>query len=147
MTPVEGNVLVVASDRRVVSEFETTLRPIYNVWSATSGKQALDIVDNEVDLVAVSEKTADIPGKEVVRAVKERGIRCKAVSLGHDTDPVFDGYVSTPVTPKAVFETVEEMNEARGSEPGDQKPVTEDYENWETEFEIDADDLNSAFST
>ncbi len=140
---VEGNVLVAAGERSLVSEFEVSLRPDYNVWSTTSGRQALDIVDNEVDVVVVTSETTDMTGREVVSKTKARGIDCKAATVGReDADSRFDGYVPTPVTPERIIGTVDELSKVREyhqvlggyfDAARRDNPVSEDYERWTRE--------------
>ncbi|MFP4174328.1 MAG: hypothetical protein ACLFSW_00925 [Halobacteriales archaeon] len=131
----KGNVLVAAKRRRLVSEFENALRPEYNVWTATSGQQALDIVDNEVDVVAVTPETTDMAGTAVVSETRKRGIDCKAVVVGRKDDARFDGHIRTPVTQDAIVETVEDVTETDerrvfGGWFADGNPVAEDYKDW-----------------
>ena len=131
----DGNVLVAMEQRHLVSEFGNALRPRYNVWTTTSGRQALDIVDNEVDVIAVTPETTDMTGAAVVSETRKRGVDCKAVVVGGEDNGRFDGRIRTPVTEEAIAETVEGMTE--GDENGvhegwlsDGNPVAEDYENW-----------------
>lgn len=131
-----GNVLVVAERRRLVSEFESALRPRYDVWTATSGKQALDIVDNDVDIVVVAPRTTDMDGAEVVARTRERGIGFGAVVVDEEAGDMFDGRVPTPVTEEKIVASVEGVLEGQkrrvfGREFGDDNPVERDYESWE----------------
>jgi hypothetical protein len=132
---ISGNVLVAMGQRRLVSEFENALRPRYNVWTTTSGRQALDIVDNEVDVVAVTPETTDMAGTAVVSETRKRGIDCEVVIVGGEGGARFDAHIPTPVTEDAVAETVDgltEEDESRIFEGwfADGNPVAEDYESW-----------------
>lgn len=131
-----GNVLVVAEHRRLVSEFEKALRPRYDVWTATSGRQALDIVDNQVDVVAVAPRTTDMDGAEVVARMRERGVEFKAAVVGDEEDGRFEGRVPTPVTGEKIVTSIEGLVESQErrvfrKEFGDDNPVEEDYRSWE----------------
>ena len=132
----DGVVLVTAEHRRLVTEFENALRPRYDVWTATSGRQALDIVDNQVDVIVVAPRTTDMDGADVVARTRERGLEFEAVVVGEPNGTRFDGRVPTPVTEEKIVETVEELAETRVRRVFgegrfmDENPVTEDYESW-----------------
>lgn len=132
----DGVVLVTAEHRRLVTEFENALRPRYDVWTTTSGRQALDIVDNQVDVVVVAPRTTDMDGAKVIARTRERGLEFKAVVVGEPNNTRFDGCVPTPVTEGRIVETVEELTETRVRRVfgkrrfEDGNPVTEDYEGW-----------------
>jgi DNA-binding NtrC family response regulator len=156
-TKKAANVLVAATPRRLVTEFEVSLRPKYNVWSTTSGRQALDILDNEVDVVVVSTETTDMKGTKVVSETRARGIDCKTAVVGRkEANEVFDGYVPTPVTPDGIAATVEKLSEKQrrpavlkkeSEMPESDNPVAEDYEKWESNFErTDNGGFSSPFS-
>jgi CheY-like chemotaxis protein len=136
----DGNVLVTAEDRRLLAEFETALAPLYNVWTATSGRQALDVLNNEVDVLVVAPETTDMSGAEVISRARDRGVELRTAAVGRGGyDDRFDGWVRTPVTPDRIAEAVEGLAEEEGERRvfggywDDGNPVAEDYEDWRTE--------------
>jgi hypothetical protein len=132
-----GVVLAVAERRRTVTEFEKALRPEHDVWTTTSGRQALDVIDSEVNVVVVTPETADMTGAELVSRTRKLGLDCRTASVGRVDRGLFDGRVPKPVTPEGISETVDELTGPaerylRGFAPGD-NPVAEDYEEWRRE--------------
>lgn len=137
---VEGNVLVAAEDRRIVSMFEAALGPAYNVWTATSGRQALDILDNDVDVVIVDEKTTDIGGTELVAKANRREIKFKTASVGYIDEDLFDSSVESPLTASNIRVTVDELvktqkgaDELIGEFGRPDGPVASEYMEWKDE--------------
>lgn len=143
VTSSPDTVLVAAERRRLVTDFEAALRPEYDVWTATSGRQALDVADNGVDVIAVGEETTDMRGAEVVSAAYARGLDYKAVSVGWKGDGRFDGRIPTPVTGASIVDTVDGLTAEEETGYGERRifrnfgfngnnPVVKDYEEWET---------------
>lgn len=116
---MQGNrrpvVLVVDDDDQVRDLYETWLEGDYDVRSADSGAAALDIVDDDVDVVLLDRRMPDTSGDEVLDEIRTRGLDCRVVMLtavDPDVDIIdmeFDDYVTKPVTQDDIVDTVETM--------------------------------------
>jgi DNA-binding response OmpR family regulator len=108
-------VLVVDDDRALADTCEYWLREEYDVRVAYGGKQALEQVDAEVDVVLLDRRMPDLSGDEVLDAIDDRGLDCRVAmmtAVAPDTDIVempFDEYLVKPVDEESVTETVEEL--------------------------------------
>ena len=108
-------VLVVDDDRALADTCEYWLREEYDVRVAYGGKQALEQVDADVDVVLLDRRMPDLSGDEVLDAIDDRGLDCRVAmmtAVAPDTDIVempFDEYLVKPVDEESVTETVEEL--------------------------------------
>jgi len=108
-------VLVVDDDRALADTCEYWLREEYDVRVAYGGKQALERVDADVDVVLLDRRMPDLSGDEVLEAIDDRGLDCRVAmmtAVAPDTDIVempFDEYLVKPVDEAGVTGTVEEL--------------------------------------
>ena len=116
-TPPAGQptVLVVDDDRALADTCEYWLREEYDVRVAYGGRQALEQVDNDVDVVLLDRRMPDVSGDDVLDEIDARGLDCRVAmmtAIAPDTDIVempFDEYLVKPVDEESVTETVEEL--------------------------------------
>jgi len=112
MPPV---VLVVDDDRDLADTCEYWLRDDYEVRVAYGGEEALDRMDEAVDVVLLDRRMPDLSGDDVLEAINERGFDCRVAmmtAVNPDTDIVempFDEYLVKPVDEAGVRGTVEEL--------------------------------------
>lgn len=105
MTPPEtpATVLVVEDERRLADSFAGWLEPDYDVRTVYSGHAALERYDEAVDVVLLDRRLPDVPGREVLRRIRDRAGDpqvCMVTALEPDFDIVtmgFDDYVTKPV--------------------------------------------------
>ena len=108
-------VLIVDDDRALADTCEYWLREEYDVRVAYGGKQALEQVDADVDVVLLDRRMPNLSGDEVLDAIDDRGLNCRVAmmtAVAPDTDIVempFDEYLVKPVDEESVTETVEEL--------------------------------------
>ena len=108
-------VVVVDDDRALADTCEYWLRGEYDVRVAYGGKQALERVDSDVDVVLLDRRMPDLSGDEVLDAIDDRGFDCRVAmmtAVAPDTDIVempFDEYLVKPVDEGSVTGTVEEL--------------------------------------
>ena len=122
MSQGEGrpSVVVVDDDQQVLDLYETWLADAYDVRTAAGGDEALDVVDESVEVMLLDRRMPDLSGDAVLEAVRTRGIDCRVVMLtavDPDVDIIdmqFDDYVTKPISREEIIGTVETMV-ARGN--------------------------------
>ena len=108
-------VLVVDDDRALADTCEYWLREEYDVRVAYGGTQALERVDDNVDVVLLDRRMPDVSGDDVLEEIDARGVDCRVAmmtAIAPDTDIVempFDEYLVKPVDEESVTETIEEL--------------------------------------
>ena len=108
-------VLVVDDEPDVVQVYTLCLSDDYSVRTATGGHDAVDQVDETVDVVLLDRRMPDLSGDEVLERIREGGYECRvamvtAVSPDFDVvDMPFDDYVTKPVSDDELTETVERL--------------------------------------
>ncbi|MCU4801399.1 HalX domain-containing protein [Halobacteria archaeon HArc-gm2] len=117
MTPTNrsGRVLVVDDERAVADLYANWLDADHDVQVAYDGSQALELADDDVDVLFLDRQMPGRSGDEVLEVLDERGLDCRivmvtAVDPGFDiVEMPFDDYLIKPVTREALTESVEEM--------------------------------------
>ncbi|MDS0259512.1 HalX domain-containing protein [Haloarcula sp. S1CR25-12] len=114
-TQESATVLVVDDERDVAELYITWLDGAHEVQSAYDGTEALELVDETVDVVFLDRQMPDMSGDEVLAEIAERGIDCRVVmvtAVDPDFDIIempFDDYLTKPVSRSDLLETVESM--------------------------------------
>lgn len=96
-------VLAVDDEQRVTQAFELWLGDDYQVRTATSGEEALEKLDESVDVVLLDRQMPGLSGEEVLERIRDRGYDCRvAMVTGIDPDfdiveMPFDDYIKKPV--------------------------------------------------
>ncbi|MFW6435023.1 MAG: response regulator [Halovenus sp.] len=109
-------VVLVAEDEDDVAEgYELWLGSRYEVRRAADGQEALEMVDDTVDVVLLDRMMPEWSGKEVLREIRERGIDCRiamVTAVEPDFDVIemgFDAYVTKPPEREDLIETIEQL--------------------------------------
>ena len=96
-------VLAVDDEKRVVQAFDIWLGDGYDVRTATGGTEALETIDDSIDVVLLDRHMPDMSGDEVLEEIREAAYDCRvamvtAVAPEFDiVDMEFDHYISKPV--------------------------------------------------
>ena len=96
-------VLVVDDDEQLLELYRLHLEDRYRVRTAGSGAEALERLDDAVDLVVLDRRMPEMTGDEVLAALRDRGFdgpvtMVTAVNPGTDiVDMPFDDYLVKPV--------------------------------------------------
>jgi DNA-binding response OmpR family regulator len=116
MTSTEpATVLVVDDEHDVADAYAAQLESEFIVTTAYSGQEALDALDDSVDVVLLDRRMPGISGDEVLERTRDRGLDCRvamvtAVDPDFDIiDMPFDDYVIKPVSREDLFETIERL--------------------------------------
>jgi len=110
-----ATVLVVDDERDVAELYSTWLASEYDVRTAYSGQDALEAVDQSVDVVFLDRQMPRMSGDEVLTSIEERGIDCRVVmvtAVDPDFDIIempFDDYLTKPVDGSALLDSVASM--------------------------------------
>lgn len=108
-------VLVVEDERHLADLFAGWLEEHYPVRTAYDGEEAIDAIDDSVDVVLLDRRMPGLSGDEVLQAVVERGVDCKVAmvtAVEPDFDILemgFDDYVLKPVSYQELVDTVERL--------------------------------------
>ena len=108
-------VLVVEDERDLADLYATWLRDEYRVRVAYGGREAIEKLDDAVDVALLDRRMPDLSGDETLAAIREEGIECRVAmvtAVEPDFDIVamgFDDYVVKPVSREGLAETVESL--------------------------------------
>jgi DNA-binding response OmpR family regulator len=108
-------VLIVDDEPSITDLYALRLEGEYEVRTAYGGEEALEKVDEDVDVVLLDRRMPDLSGDEVLTAIQERGLD-PGVAMVTAVDPDFDilelgfdAYVVKPVPEEKLKETVETL--------------------------------------
>ena len=108
-------VLVVEDERDLADLYATWLRDEYRVRVAYGGREAIEQLDDEVDVALLDRRMPDLSGDETLQAIREEGVECRVAmvtAVEPDFDIVamgFDDYLVKPVSREALTTTVENL--------------------------------------
>lgn len=108
-------VLVVEDESSLVEIYTYWLCDEYEVWSAENGEEALEVIDDEVDLVLLDRLMPDMTGEEVIDTILDRDIDCMfvmATSVEPDIDVISistDSYLVKPISRDELLTTVSQV--------------------------------------
>lgn len=112
-------VLVVDDESEIADLFAEWLSPDYAIRTAYGGKEALSVVDADVDVILLDRLMPDISGDVVLEKVRERGLDCH-VAMVTAVEPAFDvlgmgfdAYVTKPPSREELTAVVSNLLERR----------------------------------
>lgn len=112
-------VLIVDDEPDLVELFSVYLQDSYDVRTATAGEDAMDLVDDDLDVVLLDRRMPTKSGDEILAEIRNAGYRfpiamITAVSPDMDiVDMAFADYVTKPVDSEGLLSTVEVLVERR----------------------------------
>lgn len=115
MTDDTQKILVVEDERDLAELYTAWLEDEYDVETAFDGTQALETLDESIDMVLLDRRIPGISGDEVLAAIKETGHNCRVAivtAVEPDFDIIgmgFDDYLIKPVDRGALLRTVERL--------------------------------------
>ena len=113
----KATVTVVEDEVDLAELYEVWLTDHYDVRVTTSGEEALDCIDDDVDVVLLDRRMPGLSGDEVLSRLRDRGfdgwvVMVTAVEPDFDIIELgFDDYVRKPLTKDDLVTTVERMLE------------------------------------
>jgi DNA-binding response OmpR family regulator len=108
-------VLIVEDEPDLADLYATWLKEEYRVRVAYGGREALDELDDEVEVVLLDRRMPDLSGDEALTEIRNRGYDCRVAmvtAVEPDFDIVamgFDDYLVKPVSKDALDETVSNL--------------------------------------
>lgn len=116
MTDDEPPLILVAEDEPDLADlYATWLKMDYRVWTAYGGEEAVEQLDEEIDVVFLDRRMPGLSGDEVLTEIRERGIDCRVsmvTAVEPDFDIIemgFDTYLVKPVKKDTLTETIEDL--------------------------------------
>ena len=98
-----ATVLVVEDEKPLADLYSLHLREQYDVRTAYSGHEALELIDDDVDVVLLDRRMPELSGDEVLDAIREEGYDCRVIvvtAVAPDFDILsmpFDDYLCKPI--------------------------------------------------
>lgn len=108
-------IAVVDDEAEIITLYERWLDTEYTVVTATNGEMALELLDDEVDVVLLDRRMPGLSGDDVLDEIRARGLDCRVAmitAIEPDVDIIelgFDDYVVKPLSRDKLLETVEEL--------------------------------------
>ncbi len=110
-----ATVLVVDDEPDVADAYAAQLADEYSVSTAYSGEEALETLDDSVDVVLLDRRMPGISGDEVLEHIRDRDVSCRVAmvtAVDPDFDIIempFDDYVIKPVSRDDLFDTIDRL--------------------------------------
>jgi CheY-like chemotaxis protein len=123
-------VLVVDDEQEVAEAYALWLSGDYDVRTAHNGQEALEKMDDDVDVILLDRRMPRMSGDETLQEINERGYDClvgmvTAVDPDYDiVDMEFDEYLTKPVTRQEINETVEDLLALKEREADERRAVS-----------------------
>ena len=108
-------VLIVEDEPDLADLYAAWLSSDYRVRTAYGGQEALDKLDDQIDVVLLDRRMPGVSGDEVLEEIRGRGLDCRiamVTAVEPDFDIVemgFDDYLVKPVAKEELYETVESL--------------------------------------
>ena len=108
-------VLVVDDEAEVADVYALRLRGEYDVETAYGGTAALGTVDDSFDVVLLDRRMPDVPGDDVLPAIRDRGLDIRVImitAVDPDFDIVempFDDYLCKPVEKRDLVGAIDQQ--------------------------------------
>ncbi|WP_336002135.1 response regulator [Halorientalis halophila] len=115
MAQDRATVLVVDDETEVADVYALKLEREYDVRTAYGGREALETVDEDVDIVLLDRRMPEVSGDEVLETIRDRGLDCRVVmitAVDPDFDIIampFDDYLCKPVQSDDLLEAIEQQ--------------------------------------
>lgn len=115
MSPASSDttILVVDDERDVADAYAVQLQMDYETRTAYSGEEALETIDDDVDVVLLDRRMPDLAGDEVLQTIRSRGLDCSVImvtAVDPDFDIVempFDDYLCKPAERSELVTAIE----------------------------------------
>lgn len=111
----QPTVLVVEDEPPLIEIYTRWLEEDYEVRTAQNGSEALERIDDEIDIALLDRLMPGMSGDEVLAEIRERAPGCRVAmvtAVEPDFDIIrmgFDDYLTKPVEKEMLLETVERL--------------------------------------
>jgi DNA-binding response OmpR family regulator len=114
-TSTEPRVLIVDDEAEVADVYALRLRTEYDTETAYGGEEALEAVEESVDVVLLDRRMPQVSGDDVLSTIRERGLDIRVImntAVDPDFDIVdmpFDDYLCKPVQKEDLVAAIEQQ--------------------------------------
>jgi DNA-binding response OmpR family regulator len=114
-TSTEPRVLIVDDEAEVADVYALRLRTEYDTETAYGGEEALEAVEESVDVVLLDRRMPRVSGDDVLSTIRERGLDIRVImntAVDPDFDIVdmpFDDYLCKPVQKEDLVAAIEQQ--------------------------------------
>ncbi len=111
----DPTVLIVDDEVNITELFGVWLEAEYTVRMANSGEEALEELDESVDVVLLDRRMPGLSGDEVLEAIREAGYDCRVAmvtAVDPDFDVIemgFDDYLTKPIDREGLESAIESL--------------------------------------
>jgi len=112
-------VLIVDDEQEVADVYAFRLKRSYDVRTAYGGQQAVDAVDDDVDVVLLDRRMPEMSGDEVLEVIRAEGYDCRVI-MTTAVEPEFeiiempfDDYLCKPIEQATLTEALEKQLTAK----------------------------------
>lgn len=115
----DATVLIVDDEREVADVYALRLRDSYETMTAYGGADALETIDEGVDVVLLDRRMPDVSGDEVLESIRERGLSSRVIMITavdpdfEILDMTFDDYLCKPVEKTDLEAAIDQQLAAR----------------------------------
>lgn len=113
--PAPATILVVDDNQDLADLYADWLSSTYDVHTAYGGNEALDDLDETVDIVLLDRRMPGLSGDEILATIRDRELDCR-VALVTSVEPQldilelgFDDYLQKPVTEPTLTELIDTL--------------------------------------
>lgn len=120
--PTVPTVVVVEDERPLADVYARWLADAYDVRTAYGGEEALELIDEAVDVVLLDRRMPDLSGYEVLEWIREKELGCRVAmvtAVDPEVDVVemeFDEYLTKPVDGQELRDAVARLVELNSYE-------------------------------
>lgn len=108
-----STILIVDDEPSITDLYALRLEDEYEVRTAYSGEEALEKIDDAVDVVLLDRRMPDLSGDEVLARIRERSLDCRVImvtAVDPDFDIVdmpFEEYLQKPASKAELVEVID----------------------------------------
>ncbi|MFC7214241.1 response regulator transcription factor [Saliphagus sp. GCM10025334] len=113
--PSEPHVLIVEDEPDLATLYSAWLEDEVTVETAYDGSDALDAIDETIDVVLLDRRMPGLPGDTVLETIRERGLDCRVAmvtAVEPDFDIIglgFDDYLVKPVSKAELTSLIDQL--------------------------------------
>ncbi len=108
--------ILIVDDEPALADGHAALLDDYDVRTAYSGREGLETLDSDVDIVLLDRRMPGLSGEEVLDRIRNRGVNCRVIMLTGVEPSVdivemrFDEYLTKPVSREELRRTVDRIH-------------------------------------
>jgi len=112
-------VVVVDDNKSIADLYSNQLADVYTIHTAYGGPEALETVDETVDVVLLDRRMPDLSGDEVLDRIRDEGYDCRVImvtAVDPDFDIIdmaFDDYLCKPVDRETLLDAIDHQLTAK----------------------------------